>query len=146
MKNKMEKKKLGLKLFELDNPKDYFSISTYTKIMTHSSKLNKVNLNENNNNDNNENDNKKNLITVDNTNLNQKYKISEKKKKELRACLDPNNILNNAHYFNENFKKDFLKRRRENNKTQSNKAVNEENNNGNNLNNDKDDLKNSNKE
>ena len=73
MKNKMEKKKLGLKLLELDNPKDYFSISTYTKIMTHSSKLNKVNLNENNNNDNNENDNKKNLITVDNNNLNQKY-------------------------------------------------------------------------
>ena len=144
MKNKMEKKKLGLKLLELDNPKDYFSISTYTKIMTHSSKLNKVNLNENNNN--NENDNKKNLITVDNTNLNQKYKISEKKKKELRACLDPNNILNNAHYFNENFKKDFLKRRRETTKTQSTQVIKEENNNGNNLNNDKDDLKNSNKE
>ena len=142
MKNKMEKKKLGLKLLELDNPKDYFSISTYTKIMTHSSKLNKVNLNENNNNDNNENDNKKNLITVDNTNLNQKYKISEKKKKELRACLDPNNILNNAHYFNENFKKDFLKRRRET-KTQLNQEVKEENNN---IKNDNKDLENSNKE
>ena len=142
MKNKMEKKKLGLKLLELDNPKDYFSISTYTKIMTHSSKLNKVNLNENNNNDNNENDNKKNLITVDNTNLNQKYKISEKKKKELRACLDPNNILNNAHYFNENFKKDFLKRRRET-KTQLNQEVKEENNN---IKNDNKDLENSNRE
>ena len=142
MKNKMEKKKLSLKLLELDNPKDYFSISTYTKIMTHSSKLNKVNLNENNNNDNNENDNKKNLITVDNTNLNQKYKISEKKKKELRACLDPNNILNNAHYFNENFKKDFLKRRRET-KTQLNQEVKEENNN---IKNDNKDLENSNKE
>ena len=136
----MEKKKLGLKLLELDNPKDYFSISTYTKIMTHSSKLNKANLNDNNNN--NENDNKKGLITVDNNNLNQKYKISEKKKKELRACLDPNNILNNAHYFNENFKKDFLKRRRET-KTQLNQEVKEENNN---ITNDNKDLENSNKE
>ncbi len=140
MKNKMEKKKLGLKLLELDNPKDYFSISTYTKIMTHSSKLNKVNLNDNNNE--NDNDNKKSLITVDNNNLNQKYKISEKKKKELRACLDPNNILNNAHYFNENFKKDFLKRRRET-KTQLNQEVKEENNN---IKNDNKDLENSNKE
>jgi nanoRNase/pAp phosphatase (c-di-AMP/oligoRNAs hydrolase) len=141
MKNKMEKKKLGLKLLELDNPKDYFSISTYTKIMTHSSKLNKVNLNENNNN--NENDNKKNLITVDNNNLNQKYNISEKKKKELRACLDPNNILNNAHYFNENFKKDFLKRRRETTKTQSTQVIKEENNN---IKDDNNDLKNANNE
>ncbi len=140
MKNKMEKKKLGLKLLELDNPKDYFSISTYTKIMTHSSKLNKVNLNDNNNE--NDNDNKKSLITVDNNNLNQKYKISEKKKKELRACLDPNNILNNAHYFNENFKKDFLKRRRET-KTQLNQEVKEENNN---IKNDNKDLEKSNKE
>ena len=140
MKNKMEKKKLGLKLLELDNPKDYFSISTYTKIMTHSSKLNKVNLNDNNNE--NDNDNKKSLITVDNNNLNQKYKISEKKKKELRACLDPNNILNNAHYFNENFKKDFLKRRRET-KTQLNQEVKEENND---IKNDNKDLENSNKE
>jgi len=140
MKNKMEKKKLGLKLLELDNPKDYFSISTYTKIMTHSSKLNKVNLNDNNNE--NDNDNKKSLITVDNNNLNQKYKISEKKKKELRACLDPNNILNNAHYFNENFKKDFLKRRRET-KTQLNQEVKEENNN---IKNDNKELENSNKE
>ena len=138
----MEKKKLGLKLLELDNPKDYFSISTYTKIMTHSSKLNKANLNDNNNNNENDNDNKKGLITVDNNNLNQKYKISEKKKKELRACLDPNNILNNAHYFNENFKKDFLKRRRET-KTQLNQAVKEENNN---IKNDNKDLENSNKE
>ncbi len=136
----MEKKKLGLKLLELDNPKDYFSISTYTKIMTHSSKLNKVNLNDNNNE--NDNDNKKSLITVDNNNLNQKYKISEKKKKELRACLDPNNILNNAHYFNENFKKDFLKRRRET-KTQLNQEVKEENNN---IKNDNKDLEKSNKE
>ena len=142
MKNKMEKKKLGLKLLELDNPKDYFSISTYTKIMTHSSKLNKANLNDNNNNNENDNDNKKGLITVDNNNLNQKYKISEKKKKELRACLDPNNILNNAHYFNENFKKDFLKRRRET-KTQLNQEVKEENNN---IKNDNKDLENSNKE
>ncbi len=89
----MEKKKLGLKLLELDNPKDYFSISTYTKIMTHSSKLNKVNLNDNNNendNDNNKEDkNKKRILNENNINeeeINNNYceisNVSHKKKKK----------------------------------------------------------------
>ena len=119
----MEKKKLNLKLLELENPKEHFSISTYSKNITHASKINKININDKNNNViNNENENKKNLITVDNG----KYKISEKKKKELKAFLDPNNILYNDQYFNPNFKKDFLKKRRETMKTQTTQTVGDE--------------------
>jgi hypothetical protein len=121
----MEKKKLNLKLLELENPKEHFSISTYSKNITHASKINKININDKNNNViNNENENKKNLITVDNG----KYKISEKKKKELKAFLDPNNILYNDQYFNPNFKKDFLKKRRETMKTQTTQTVGDESN------------------
>ena len=40
----MEKKKLNLKLLELENPKEHFSISTYSKNITHASKINKINL------------------------------------------------------------------------------------------------------